>query len=158
MVGGSNPSSAKRIILFMLEKRDFLLLTAKLVSLTMRDGKKAKASVLINKVFLELHSLGYSAKKIFLLALNNLKPLVENRRTKIRGKLFLVPFPLTTKRQLSTALRILINSSKVKRKLSIKKLANEIILAFKNEGEAIRRTSEIHLTARKNRLYSNYRW
>jgi hypothetical protein len=27
----------------MLEKRDFLLLTAKLVSLTMRDGKKSKS-------------------------------------------------------------------------------------------------------------------
>jgi small subunit ribosomal protein S7 len=142
----------------MLKEKDPSFLVEKLTTLLMKDGKKAKIRVLLNKVFLELTNNGHSAELTLLLALNNVKPLVENRKTKIRGKSFLVPFPLTMKRQLSLALRLLITASKVQKKLSIKKLANEIILASKNEGDAVKRTAEIHLVARQNRIYSHYRW
>jgi small subunit ribosomal protein S7 len=142
----------------MLKNKNSSFLIEKFVTLLMKDGKKAKVLTLLNKVFLELNHLGYSAEQTLLVALNNVKPLVENRKTKIRGKSFLIPFPLSVKRQLSSALRLLINASKVQKKLSIKKLANEIILASKNEGDTVKRTAEIHLVARQNRVYSHYRW
>lgn len=142
----------------MLKQKDSLFLINKFVTLLMKNGKKEKVLSLLNKVFFELSTLGYSAEQTLVLALNNVKPLVENRKTKIRGKSFLVPFPLSTKRQLSFALRLLINASKVQKKLSVKKLVNEIILASKNEGDTIKRTAEIHFVARQNRAYSHFRW
>jgi small subunit ribosomal protein S7 len=38
------------------------------------------------------------------------------------------------------------------------KLANEIVLASNDKGNAVKRCNELHKLAMANRAYSNFRW
>ena len=78
----------------------------------MKNGEKVKAEKLFEKLLLEIASRGFSPLPTIILAINNVKPLVEIRNVKIRGNLYSIPFPLTLKRQLTFSIRNLVSSSK----------------------------------------------
>jgi ribosomal protein S7 len=121
----------------------------------MKAGKKVKAEKLFERLLLEISSRGFSPLPTIILAINNVKPLVEIRNVKIRGNLYSIPFPLTLKRQLTFSIRNLINSSKTN---VIKNVSEEIIKASQGTGDIVKKTNALHKLARQNRLFTHYRW
>jgi ribosomal protein S7 len=67
----------------------------------MKNGEKVKAEKLFEKLLFEISARGLSPLPTIILAINNVKPLVEIRNVKIRGNLYSIPFPLTFKKTIN---------------------------------------------------------
>ena len=102
------------------------LIYKKFILQLMKNGKRSKAEKIFAGLLLELSLRGYSPLPTIILAINNIKPLVEIRNVKIRGNLYAIPFPLSLKRQLTFAIRSLVKFSGSKKAL-IKGIADELI-------------------------------
>ena len=53
---------------------------------------------------------------------------------------------------------ILSNSKKEMKKPKEKDLANELIDAFENKGNSVKKKDEVHKMAEANRAFAHYRW
>lgn len=95
-------------------------------------------------------------------ALDNIKPRVEVRPRRIGGAVYQVPTPVRGHRQVSLALRWLINAARTKPNKQFhsfaEKLNSELVLALKNEGSAIAKRLEVERMAEANRAFSHLRW
>jgi len=126
------------------------VMVSKFINQVMKKGKKTIAQKVVYKA-LEIVKKETKEKplEVFEKALENAAPLVE---VKSRGATYQVPKEVKGKRRLSLAMRWIIDAAKAKKgKPMEQKLAGEIIQAFKDEGEAIRKKVNLHKMAEANR-------
>jgi len=132
-------------------------LVKKFISHLMKSGKKSKAEKILKNVFFKISLKGQSPINILTLAVNNVKPIIEIRNVRSKGKSFQVPFPITTSRQISTACKILLKSSITKKNFE-NSLVEELIQSANNQSQSVKTTNSIYKLAYKNRLFTRYRW
>ena len=123
----------------------------------MKDGKKFKAEKILKNVLVKISLKGYSPVKVLTLAVNNVKPLVEVRNVRLKGKSFQVPFPIQISRQISSSLKIILSSSKNKKNFE-DSLVAELIDSSLNRSSSVKTTLALHKLASQNRLFTYYRW
>lgn len=129
----------------------------KFISLVMKDGKKFKSEKIFKKILVGISLKGYSPSSVLVLAINNVKPVVDVRTVRRRGKNFRVPFPLKNSRQLTKSIQTLLRVSK--NKIFFEKyLIEELITSSKGRSRSIKATLRLHKFAFQNRSFSNYRW
>lgn len=76
--------------------------------------------------------------KVFETALENVKPVMEVRSKRVGGASYQVPMQVNTKRQLSLAIRWIVEASRAKKGQSMdKRLASELIDAYNKQGGAM---------------------
>jgi len=132
---------------------------AKLINYVMRRGKKTIAQSVVYDAFV---ILGEKSQKdpldVFEEALNNVSPVVEVRSKRVGGANYQVPVEVRGERRLSLAFRWIINAARDKKgKPMSEKLAEEILLATKNEGSAIKKKMDVHRMAESNRAFAHFR-
>lgn len=160
---GSNPSSAKMStkVNQNLKNNDskvaFSFFLKKFVSLLMKDGKKFKAETILKKILLLIALRGFSPVSVLVLATNNVKPLLEVRNVRIKGKSYQVPFPLLPSRQITSSFRILLNSFNGKKRIE-EFLVDELISSSTGKSQSVRTVANLHKLASQNRSFSHYRW
>jgi small subunit ribosomal protein S7 len=139
-------------------------LVTKLVNQVMRDGKKSVAQAQVYQAFdiIKSNLKDEDPLQVFRQALENIKPQMEVRSRRVGGAAYQVPMPVKGSRKESLAIRWLIGFS---RKRSNKlfhtfadKLAAEIIEAYNNEGEAVKRKETTHKMAEANKAFAHFRW
>jgi len=141
----------------------------KFINFLMIHGKKMKAYTifyeslnLIKKTSIIKNSISFSALNIVFQAVENVKPNLEVRKVRIAGMTYQVPSLLSQKRQETLAIRWIIESAKKRKmqsKLSFSEcLSQEIIDAYKKQGQACQKRDELHKIAEANRAYIRYRW
>ena len=135
----------------------FSLILKKFINHVMKDGKKTKAEEILRRILLKISLKGYSPQKIFVLAINNVKPLIEIRNVRVRGKSFQVPFPLQISRQLGLAIKTILKNSTGKKKIE-DALVDELIDSSLNKSLSVKATLSTHKLASRNRLFVHYRW
>ncbi len=95
-------------------------------------------------------------------ALDNIKPKVEVRPRRIGGAVYQVPTQVRGNRQYSLAIRWLVQSARAKANKQFhtfaEKLADEIKLALKNEGNSITKRQEVERMAEANKAFAHLRW
>ncbi|XP_037544881.1 28S ribosomal protein S7, mitochondrial [Nematolebias whitei] len=99
--------------------------------------------------------------KIFHQALENCKPVVGLTRVKKGARIYQVPIPLTDSRRRFLAMKWMITEcreNKHRRTFMYEKLAQELMTAFENEGNVMRKKHEMHKVAESNRAYAHFRW
>lgn len=72
-----------------------------------------------------------------------------------------VPTPITDNRRRYLAMKWMITEcreNKHRRTHMYEKLAQELLSAFKNEGNVIKKKDDLHRTAELNRAFAHYRW
>ena len=125
----------------------------------MWSGKKSVAQ----KIF--YGALEEIAKKIkdkepidvFNTALNNVKPLVEVRSRRVGGATYQVPVEVPAKRQMALAVRWILEASRKKKGKAMRiKLADELLAAYKGEGEAMTTRSNVHKMAEANKAFAHF--
>ncbi|MDD5033041.1 MAG: 30S ribosomal protein S7 [Candidatus Pacebacteria bacterium] len=136
------------------------LAVEKMINYVMDSGKK---SVARNIVYSALEEIGKKTKKdpmeIFELALKNTTPLLEVRSRRVGGANYQVPREVSVNRGLSLAMRWLIGAAGSKKgKPMAEKLAEEMIMASKNEGEAIKKRENTHKMAEANKAFAHFAW
>jgi len=135
----------------------FSFLLQKFISHLMKDGKKFKAEKILKNVLIKISLKGYSPVTILTLAVNNIKPIIEIRNVKSKGKSFQVPFPIKTSRQISIAFKTILETSKGKKNFE-NALVDELIASSNNQGQSVKLTNSVYKLAYKNRLNTRYRW
>ena len=123
----------------------------------MKDGKKSKAEKILKNVLVKISLKGYSPVQIITLAINNVKPLIEVRNVRLRGKSFQIPFPIQISRQIVSAFKTIIKCAKSKNSFE-NSLVDELINSSLYQSASVKTTINAHKFAAQNRLFTHYRW
>jgi small subunit ribosomal protein S7 len=149
------------------EKREIIpdakfgdLVVAKFMNTIMYEGKKSIAEAI---VYGALDSIETKVKTdplaVFRQALDNVAPSVEVRSRRVGGATYQVPVEVRPERRTALGMRWLIQYSRARREKTMsERLAAEVILASKGEGEAIKKKEDTHRMAEANRAFAHYRW
>ena len=132
----------------------------KFTNAIMLDGRKTVAEAIITKSFTNIQNkTGESPMSVFNKAIENVRPLVEVRSRRVGGATYQVPMEVRPKRAQTLAMKWIVDSA-VKRneKTMRERVANEIIDAFNNKGNAVKKREETHKMADANRAFSHFRW
>jgi small subunit ribosomal protein S7 len=96
---------------------------------------------------------------VFKQALNNVKPALEVKSRRVGGATYQVPVEVRPERRTALAMRWVISYTRSrKEKTMSERLAAELILASKGEGESIKKKEDTHRMAEANRAFAHYRW
>jgi small subunit ribosomal protein S7 len=97
--------------------------------------------------------------EIFDLAMRNAGPLTEVRSKRIGGANYQVPREVRAERRLALAMRWIRDAARNKKGQPMHlKLAEELILASKNEGSAIKKREDTHKMAEANKAFAHFAW
>jgi small subunit ribosomal protein S7 len=96
---------------------------------------------------------------VFKQALNNVKPVLEVKSRRVGGATYQVPVEVRPERRTALAMRwILAYARERGEKTMAERLAAELILASKGEGNAVKKKEDTHRMAEANRAFAHYRW
>jgi small subunit ribosomal protein S7 len=128
------------------------------INTVMKDGKKDTARRVVYKA-LDIIKKENDPLETFDTAIRNVSPLMEVRSRRVGGANYQVPREVPQQRRISLAYRWLINAARAKKgKPMAEKLATEILLAAKNEGEAIKKKDDMHRMAEANKAFAHFAW
>lgn len=135
-------------------------LLAKFVNSLMKDGKKSTAQRITYGAFDVIQKKsGEDPLKVFKKGLDNIKPALEVKSRRVGGATYQVPVEISPRRQLSLALRWLIDYADSRGEKTMKdKLAGEILDAASNRGNAVKKKEDTHRMAEANKAFAHYRW
>ncbi len=131
---------------------------AKFINHIMLHGKKAVAQKIVYDCFDWLTSKTKQKPiEIFEKALRNVAPVVEVKGRRVGGANYQVPIPVTGERKNNLAFRWLIEAARNKKgKAMSQKLAEEILAATNNEGDAIKKKQDVQRMAEANRAFAHF--
>jgi SSU ribosomal protein S7P len=135
-------------------------LVAKFINNLMWDGKKS----LSQKIFYRaMEIVGERTNEnplhVFQKAIENVKPSMEVRSRRIGGANYQVPVEVRPKRQISLAIKWIIEAARKRPgRRTYEKLAAEIIDAYKGTGNAVKTKENVHKMAEANRVFAHFRW
>lgn len=133
---------------------------AKFINRLMEDGKKSTAEKICYECF---NIIGKRTKKnpldVFLTTMDNVKPTLEVRSRRVGGATYQVPTEVRPARAEALAMNWIIQFAQGRKGKPMKeRLAEEIILASKGEGSAIKKKIDTHKMAEANRAFAHYKW
>jgi small subunit ribosomal protein S7 len=133
-------------------------LVAKLINQVMRKGKKTIASKIVYRAFeLAKEKIKKEPLEILETALNNAAPLLEVRPKRVGGATYQVPVEVKGDRKITLAMRWIIGAAKSKKgKPMADKLAEELTLAYNNDGTAVKKKLDTHRMAEANRAFAHF--
>ncbi len=135
----------------------------KLINGSMRDGKKSVAQKEVYKAFeIIKEKIGEDPIKVFVQAMEKIKPTMEVRPRRVGGAAYQVPMSVRGPRRESLGIRWLITAARGKSNTEFhtyaEKLATEIIESSKGEGAAVKKRQEVERIAESNRAFSHFNW
>ena len=133
----------------------------RLINYIMLHGQKETARKIVYGAFeiIKNHKDGGEPLELFNTALRNTGPLMEVRSRRVGGANYQVPREVRPERRLALALRWIIAASRKSKGVPMHKaLANELLLAAKEEGEAVKKREDVHKMAEANRAFAHFAW
>lgn len=130
------------------------------VNYLMKKGEKSIAEKVLYGAFDEMREVTKQEPlPVFEKALENATPLVEVSTRRIGGANYQVPREVRPARKFMLAAKWLIEAAKSKKgKPMAARLAEEFMLAAKNEGTAIKKKLDTHRMAEANRAFAHFSW
>ena len=136
-------------------------LVARMINTIMERGKKSTAQ---NIVYGALDMVKERRKdveplEVFLQALENVKPRLEVKSRRVGGATYQVPLEVAPERQVAVGMRWICGFARGRRGQPMcKALAAELLDAFENTGNAIKKRDDTHKMAAANKAFARYRW
>jgi len=137
------------------------ILASKFINCLMWGGKKATAQ----RIF--YHALEQIKKRmpdqnpieVFTQAVENVKPSVEVRSKRVGGATYQVPMQVNKTRQQSLSIRWIIGAARNKAgRPMFLRLADELMAAFRREGEAMTKRENTIKMAESNKAFAHFAW
>lgn len=130
------------------------------ISKILINGKKRLAENIIHKTFAIISKrLNIDPIKIFEKAIKNTTPLVKIKTRKVGGSRYKIPIEINHFKGSNTAVKWLLIGSKKRPGKSVSiNLANELIDASNNLGEAYKKKQEIHKIAESNKAFVHFQY
>lgn len=137
-------------------------LLARFINQVMRDGKKTVAAKSVYRAFDIIKGKNLDPINVFTTAIQNVGPRFEVRPRRIGGASYQIPIEVRGERRISLAIRWLIAAASKRPNREYhtfsEKLAGELIDAYNNTGEAIRKRNLMHRNAEANKAFAHFRW
>jgi len=137
------------------------VLAGKFVNSMMWSGKKSVALKVFYDALDEIAEKVKDAEPIdvFHQALENVKPNIEVRSKRVGGPAYQVPMQVNKNRQLSLAIRWILQSCREKKGRPMhEKLAAELLAAYNREGAAMTKRENVHRMADANKAFAHFAW
>ncbi|MDE2001524.1 MAG: 30S ribosomal protein S7 [Patescibacteria group bacterium] len=128
------------------------------INYVMEDGKKKVAEkVVYDAMDLVKKETGLAPLEVFDKAFENVTPLVEVATRRIGGANYQVPREVRQGRKFMLAAGWIIEAAAKKSgKPMANRLAEELILASKNDGAAVKKKQDTHRMAEANRAFAHF--
>lgn len=170
------------------EKREILpdpkfgdLVLSKFINNLMLDGKKSTAEGIVYKAIDildtkagndnkssdseesegEASTVVYKSKGLGLFhdALKNVRPKLEVRSRRVGGATYQVPVEVRHDRAVALAMRWIIDAARKRgENTMVDRVANELLDAANERGNAVKKRDDTHKMADANKAFAHYRW
>ncbi|MEY2608804.1 MAG: small subunit ribosomal protein [Verrucomicrobiota bacterium] len=133
---------------------------ARLIDTVMRSGQKSLAERIVYEAIERSREGSDAVDPLDSLhkALDNAKPRLEVKSRRVGGATYQVPIEVSADRQISLAMRWLVNYAKNRRGTMTDNLAAEIKDAAAGQGNVIKKRDDTHKMAQANRAFAHFRW
>ena len=136
-------------------------LVAKMTNMLMQRGKKQIAQNIIYGAMATIAEKlpNEPVLDVVARALDNVKPRLEVKSRRVGGATYQVPVEVAPERQLALALRWLKGYASARKGTPMPQaFAYELMDAFNNTGNAIKKRDDTHKMAQANKAFAHYRW
>ncbi len=136
-------------------------LVARMINYMMRRGKKTTAERIVYGALDEIAKKvpDEDALEVVGRAINNMKPRVEVKSRRVGGSTYQVPIEIRPNRQLALALRWLVQYASARRGVGMPRaVAMELLDAFQNQGNVVKKRDDTHKMAQANKAFAHYAW
>lgn len=134
----------------------------RLINYIMLNGQKETARKIVYGAFEEIKNAkedGGDPIEVFTTALRNAGPSMEVRSRRVGGANYQVPREVRPERRLALGLRWIIAAARGQKGIPMHKaLAQELMLAAKEEGNAVKKKEDTHKMAEANRAFAHFAW
>ena len=134
------------------------VLVAKFINKVMREGKKRLAEQLVYSALEQAEAkLNQPAIEIFDTAIKNVSPMLQVRSRRVGGATYQVPMEVKGDRKIHLAMTWILSAARARSGASFDKLlAEELINAYNNTGEAIKKKDDTHRMAEANKAFAHF--
>jgi small subunit ribosomal protein S7 len=134
-------------------------LASKFINCLMHDGKKSVAmGVFYSAMDMIAEKISdRNPIEVFTVAVENCRPGVEVRSRRVGGANYQVPTPVNPKRQQTLAIRWILQACRGKKGRPMdRRLADELMAAFRREGAAMTQRENVHRMADANKAFAHF--
>ena len=134
---------------------------ARFINYIMLHGKKNTARKIVYEAFdiIKDKEKVTDPLEVFETALRNVGPSMEVRSRRVGGANYQVPMEVRPKRREEYSMKWIIDVARSGKGRDMShKLADEIILASKNEGAAVTKRENVHKMAEANKAFAHFAW
>ncbi|HSH31067.1 MAG TPA: 30S ribosomal protein S7 [Candidatus Saccharimonadales bacterium] len=134
------------------------VLVTKLINKVMEDGKKRLAERLIYDAFASIETKGKQEPLgVFETAVKNVAPVLQVKAKRIGGATYQVPIEVRGDRKIHLAMTWILAAARAKSGKSFdQRLADELMNAYNNTGDAIKKREDTHKMAEANKAFAHY--
>ena len=135
-------------------------LVQQVINKVMLDGKKSVAeSIVYDALAIMEERTGKPALEALEAGLKALTPVLEVRSRRVGGATYQVPVEVPPRRARTLAVRWLVTYARQRRERTMaQRLANELLDAQQQQGNAFKRKDDIYRMAQANKAFAHYRW
>ena len=131
---------------------------SKLINVVMLHGKKSIAEKIVYSTIDMLNEDRKESLRIFEQAIKNVMPKQEVRSRRIGGATYQVPYPVRHDRSEALALKCVVEVARKKQGKAMDEfLKDEIMNAYNNMGDSIRKRDDTHKMAESNKAFSHFK-
>lgn len=151
-----------------VEKREFAPderysspLVTRLINTVMTCGKKSTAQHIVYGAFAIVSDKLQKGDPVEYLtgALENARPKIEVKSRRVGGATYQVPVEIPFERQQSLGVRWIVTAARGRKgQAMMDALATEIIDAYNNTGNVVKKKEDVHKMAQANRAFAHLKW
>ncbi len=134
---------------------------ARLITKVMQDGKKSIAEDLVYAAINKGAEVVKEKDVVIFVnkAIDNVRPALEIKARRVGGANYQVPMPVSPRRQETLAVRWIVEASRKKSGKSFDEiLRDQLVDAYKGEGDAVRKKDDTEKMAEANKAFAHFRW
>jgi len=128
----------------------------KLINYIMKSGKKSVARKIYANTLREIKLSGHMNPSVVVeTALENASPTVMVKSKRLGGSVYQVPVEVKSHKRLFYSTRWILSAARSKKGAPMyKRLAEELLAAYSNQGTAIKKKEEVHKMAEANKAFA----
>ncbi len=138
------------------------ILLSKFINNVMQDGKKTTAQRIVYDALDILKEKGKDPLATFEKALDTVAPRQEVRAKRVGGAAYQVPMEVRGPRKVSLSIRWVLEAARKRSNSEYKsfaaKLAQELLDALENQGEAVKKRDSVQRMAESNKAFAHFRF
>lgn len=131
---------------------------AKFINYIMQRGKKTVATSILYDAFDFIQEQkGETGYDVWLKAMKNVSPSLEVKARRVGGANYQVPVEVRPERRFTLATRWILEAARARKgKPMYMKLAEELMAAAENTGDAVKKREDVQRMAESNRAFAHF--